>query len=397
MTYRPGGSAENLSHRSDSEPTGYRFDPSCVSVTRLVLNDFRNFPNVELSLDSRPVVLTGANGAGKTNLLEALSMLAPGRGLRGARLQDLDRNDTIRAMGWALSARLSSPFGPCEIRVRRQEQRRDVTIDDQGVKSQSALAENLSVLWLVPSMDRLFADRASARRRFLDRIVFGIDARHAQRLSAYERALRERAQLLRSGASRADRTWLAALERNMGEQGIAVAAARRATVSRLRRILEIDSGPFPTADVVLSGQVCDWLDEMPAVDAEARLAASLAETRVRDGESGGASIGPHRDDLIVCKGSLPAVHCSTGEQKSLVISVFLAGARLLSSESSRQPIILLDDAGAHLDSDHRAALFDALTEFGGQAWLTGTDRTQFDGFGCNAQFFTVSRGIIDRG
>ena len=370
---------------------------SCVAISRMTLKDFRGFSDLRLTFDARPVVLTGANGAGKTNLLEAVSMLGPGRGIRGARLDCLDRHGTHDSQGWALTAYVNTPRGACEISTWRRDERRKITIDGQSAKSQAALAENLNILWLVPSMDRLFVDRASARRRFLDRLVLGIDAQHARRLSAYERAMRDRARLLRSGADRADRTWLAVLESTMAGQGIAVAAARRTTVSKLLRILASDPGPFPVAEVSLNGRISTWLDDMPAVDAETRFAESLAESRWRDAETGGASEGPHRDDLSVRKDGLRAEDCSTGEQKSLIISVFLAGARLLLSESGQHPILLLDDAGAHLDRDHRAALFEALTRFGGQTWLSGTDRVHFTHFGDWAQFLDIQRGSVRRG
>lgn len=382
---------------SESNLTYARPHQSRTAITHITVKDFRCFGYLQLTFDGRPVVLTGANGAGKTNFLEAVSMLGPGRGIRGARLDCLDRHGTHDSQGWAITAHVNTSHGACEISTWRKDERREIMIDGQNAKSQAVLSENLNVLWLVPSMDRLFVDRASARRRFLDRLVLGIDAQHARRLSAYERAMRDRARLLRSGVDRADRTWLSVLESTMAGQGIAVAAARRTTVSKLLRILKSDPGPFPAAEISLSGRIAAWLDDMPAVDAEARLADSLAESRWRDAETGGASEGPHRDDFSVCKDGLPAEDCSTGEQKSLLISVFLAGARLLLNESGRHPILLLDDAGAHLDSDHRTALFEAMTRLGGQTWLSGTDRAHFSHFGDWAQFFEFNRGNVRRG
>ncbi len=367
------------------------------SVFRLSLKDFRGFARLDLSLDPRPVVLSGPNGAGKTNLLEALSLLGPGRGLRGARLRELDRHGTS---GWTISAIVDTPTGPCEITTHRSgnglRERREINLDGNPVRGQAALAEVINVLWLVPSMDRLFCDRAAARRRFLDRLVYGLDPHHARRLAEYEQALRGRARLLRSGFR--DLTWLAALERTMAEKGIAVAASRRATVTRLRRTLAADSGPFPSAGVSLTGQVDDWLDEVPAVDAEARLEECLAASRNRDAETGGAAQGAHKSDLTVrhLAKDLPAESCSTGEQKVLLIAVFLAGARLLADQRGAHPLLLLDDPAAHLDRYHRDALFEAIAGLGGQAWLTGTDRELFLPFGNGAQFLTLQQGVVHR-
>src|SRR5215472_8918611 len=275
-----------------------------VGVTRLVLTDFRNYSEARLSLGTEPVVLTGPNGAGKTNLLEALSFLAPGRGLRGAKLTEIDRRTESGCeasdSGWAVAAVIATRRGPLRIgsgRDRLGGERRIVRIDGEPVRSQAVLGERLGLVWLTPAMDRLFLDGPSGRRRFLDRLVLGLDPAHASRVAAYEQALRERSQLLRDGP--ADPVWLTALEEVMAEQGIAVAAGRREAVQRLDRTCAEAEGPFPRARLDLQGTVEDWLGSMPALAAEEKFKAGLAESRTVDAASGGAGLGPHRSDLTV--------------------------------------------------------------------------------------------------
>ncbi len=374
-------------------------DPEpAIAVSRLSLTEFRCFARAVLEPDARPVVLTGPNGAGKTNLLEALSLLTPGAGLRGARLAELTRRQAGPAARWAVAASVETARGLVDIGTGLAstggEQRRVVQIDGRPARSQAALAEAVCALWLTPPMDRLFLDGAAPRRRFLDRLVFGFDVGHAARLAAYQRALRERAGLLRDAP--ADPAWLKALEGAMAANGVAVAAARRAMVSRLGRVLGDGVGPFPGAEVALDGSVEAWLDEMPAVDAEARFAAALAASRRHDGEAGGAAQGPHRTDFVVRHRALavPAAQCSTGEQKALLIAIVLAAARLRAVERGAAPLLLLDEVAAHLDAEHRAALFDAICASAAQAWMTGTDRATFAALGARAQFFVVGQGRV---
>ena len=364
-----------------------------IAVSRLSLTEFRCFARAALAPDARPVVLTGPNGAGKTNVLEALSLLTPGAGLRGARLGELARRRAGPAARWAVAASVETTHGMVEIGTGQAktsaERRRVVNIDGRPARGQAALADAVCALWLTPPMDQLFLDGTAPRRRFLDRLVFGFDAGHAVRLAAYRRALRERARLLR--AATADSAWLKALEGAMAANGVAVAAARRATVSRLGRVLGDGVGPFPGAEVALDGSIESWLDEMPAVDAETRFADALAASRRRDAEAGGATHGPHRTDFAVRHGPLsaPAAQCSTGEQKALLIAIVLAAARLRAIERGAAPLLLLDEVAAHLDPEHREALFDAICASGAQAWMTGTDRAIFGALGDRAQFFAV--------
>jgi DNA replication and repair protein RecF len=256
------------------------------------------------------------------------------------------------------------------------------------------LGERLGVLWLTPPMDRLFAEGPAGRRRFLDRLVLGLDPAHGSRVAAYEQALRERSRLLREGP--ADPAWLTALEEVMAGQGVAVAAGRREAVQRLDRACAEADGPFPRARLVLAGAVENWLEAMPALAAEAQLASSLATNRQSDAQAGGAVLGPHRSDLEVslAKTGISAELASTGEQKALLISILLAHAKLQREVRGEPPLLLLDEIAAHLDASRRAALFNALLQFDGQAWLTGTDEAVFAPLRRESQFLAVHDGRL---
>src|SRR5262245_51335620 len=248
-------------------------------------------------------------------------------------------------------------------------------------------------------MDRLFVDGASARRRFLDRLVFGVDPEHARRLARYEHALQERSQLLRQhGAAGCDPAWLAALEQQIAEGGVAIAAARRELIERLGHAVSRGVGPFPRATVAIDGVVDAWLAAMPALAAEDAFRQRLAEDRARDAEAGGAQCGPHRSDLRVthlAKG-MPAASCSTGEQKALLVCIVLAQVRLQAENAGRAPVLLLDEVAAHLDAARRSALFDEIRALDAQAWLTGTDAALFADLAARAQFFRVREATIVR-
>jgi DNA replication and repair protein RecF len=361
-----------------------------AAVVRLSVNEFRCYSNLRLEIEPRPVVLTGPNGAGKTNILEALSFLAPGRGLRRCKLSEVARHGAALP-GWAVAAKVLKDAAIVEIGTGRdgESERRLVRIDGKPARSQASLGEVVSVLWLVPAMDRLFTDSAGGRRRFLDRLVLGLDNGHAARAGAYEHALRERSRLLREG--RREKTWLDALESAMARHGVAVAEARRDAVARLNQACGEGIGPFPAAALAMVGEIDqrvgaggaeDWLRE--------RLAASRQSEEV--------GFGPHRSDLVVTHRpkDLPAHLCSTGEQKALLLSILLAQARLQRELRGLPPILLLDEVAAHLDATRRRALWDELEAMGLQSWMTGTDRELFAGLGERGQFFDVAEGHVTK-
>ncbi|CAA7612435.1 DNA replication and repair protein RecF [Candidatus Terasakiella magnetica] len=370
-------------------PGGRRF----LAVRRLGLSNFRCYAHLRLDTEARPVVLTGPNGAGKTNLLEALSFLVPGRGMRRAGLGEIGCHAAGPGAPWAVSATVEDGIDRVEVGTGREagHERRAVRIDGQPAKP-GDLAGLVSALWLTPAMDRLFTEGTGGRRRFLDRLVFGIEPRHAAQASAYEHAMRERTRLLKAGG--ADPSWLAALEEGMARHGIAVAAARLAAVARLDEACRQGLGPFPAARLAVVGEVEGWLAEgSPPPQVEDRLRGALRALRGRDEAAGGATLGPHRSDLLVRHAAkdLAVGQCSTGEQKAVLVSIVLAQARV---QGARPPLLLLDEVVAHLDVARRTALFDELCALGAQSWMTGTDAMLFDGFGDRAQFFRVTDATV---
>ncbi|HEX5377925.1 MAG TPA: DNA replication/repair protein RecF [Phenylobacterium sp.] len=376
-----------------------------TALTHLTLTDFRSYARGEIALDGRPVFLVGPNGAGKTNLLEAVSLLTPGRGLRGASLAEIGRRLPGEAQGraWAVAAVIAQDGE--EIRVGTGLEtagaaRRVVRLEGEPVPP-GRLADLQRQVWLTPAQDRLFQEGAGDRRRFFDRLVFAAQPSHAAHASSYEKAQRERMRLLTDGP--ADPAWLSALEARLAEAGALMAQARATTLAALQE--EIDGRgdrPFPQARLSLTG---DW-ERMAAEGAafaeiEARLARALASARDRDAAAGRALTGPHRGDLAVihAEKDRPASECSTGEQKALILNLILAqSARLSRAESSPNPILLLDEVAAHLDRRRRAALFDEIEALKLQAFLTGTDEHLFEDLKGRAQGVHVdgsSLAILD--
>ena len=375
-----------------------------VGVTRLVLTDFRNYHALRLDFapdgESGPVVLTGPNGAGKTNLLEALSFLSPGRGLRNARLGDIDRRSpggAAAVSGWAVAATLDTPAGSVRIGTGRDPaggERRAVRLDGEPARGQSALAERLGVLWLTPAMDRLFAEGPAGRRRLMDRLVLGLDPAHAARVARYEQAMRERSRLLRDRMD--DPAWLAALEEVMAAEGVAVAAARREAVERLDEVCAAADGAFPRARLAVAGTLEAWLGDMPALAVEERFRAALGDARPVDTLSGGAATGPHRSDLAVVHADkgIAAEIASTGEQKALLVAIVLGQAKLQRTVRGMAPLLLLDEVAAHLDPARRRALYDILAGLDSQAWITGTEPAPFAPLAGIARFLSVRDGTL---
>ncbi len=373
--------------------------PDKVFISRLKLTDFRNYAAVALTLDERHVVLTGDNGAGKTNLMEAVSLLSPGRGLRRAAYTDVTRVQA--AGGFSIFAELDGMDGTVEIGTgidtTDESTTRKLRINGTPTKTVDELTDHLRVLWLTPAMDGLFTGGSSERRRFLDRLVLSLDPAHGRRASDFERAMRSRNKLLSEG--RFDPSWLAGIEEQMASLGIAMAIARQEMLGLLARLIAEtrEATPFPSAALDLSGFLDGQFDR-PAVDLEDRYAAMLRDGRYRDAAAGRTLDGPHRVDLLVRhrEKDMEAERCSTGEQKALLVGLILAHARLVGNLTGYAPILLLDEIAAHLDEGRRAALFDLIDGLGGQAFMTGTDKSMFSALGERAQFFTVSHGGISK-
>jgi DNA replication and repair protein RecF len=350
-----------------------------VPVSRLALTDFRSYASALVEPGSGFVLLSGENGAGKTNLLEAVSLLSPGRGLRGAALSEMAR--VGGRGGFAVAARLAeSEIGTGTL--ASAPERRQVRVNGAPA-SVNSLSEWLSVLWLTPAMDRLFLGSAGDRRRFLDRLVLALEPGHAHHSSRYEAAMRARNKLLADEAP-ADPSWLAALEQQMAEHGSAIAAARTQTVAALDQ--RLDCAPedeFAKAKIRIEG----WQD--------GDLSAELRASRGRDCAAGRATVGPHRQDLVVLHRSkeMEAARSSTGEQKALLLGLVLAHAELVADRRGEPPILLLDEVAAHLDPKRRAALF-ARLEGHGQVWMTATEAALFDGIGMASRFH-VEAGCVE--
>jgi DNA replication and repair protein RecF len=356
--------------------------PGPLRITTLRLSHFRSHLRADLSFDGRPVAIWGPNGAGKTNLIEAVSLLSPGRGLRGAETADFARRPESR--GWKIAAALATPQAAHEVETGAEPgQSRTVTIDGKPAP-QLALARIAPVLWLVPVMDRLWVEGAEGRRRFLDRATMSFEPSHAEAVLDYEKAMRERNRLLKDMVR--DAPWYGALEGQMARAGTAITANRRAAIAALTQAQAQAGDAFPAADLALIHPDQD----LP--DTEDALRDALAASRPRDLAAGRTLIGPHRSDLTAVwrAKAMPAADCSTGEQKALLISLVLANARALGQRGGAAPILLLDEVAAHLDAARRAALYDAICDLGAQAFMTGTGPELFDDLGARAQYLSVT-------
>lgn len=349
-----------------------------MAITRLSLTDFRNHASLSLQPGAQFVALHGANGAGKTNILEAISLLVPGRGLRRAGLGEMVRSNG--AGGFAVTAEIGDVMLGTGVDAGVPE-RRKVRINGANA-TVNGLAEWLSVIWLTPSMDRLFADGAGARRRFLDRLVLALEPAHARHSSRYEKAVQQRNKLL-SGDRAPDPIWLDALEAQMAGSGAAIADARQRLMAALIERLDVaPAGPFAVPDIKL---------DIEAPQSAAELRDIWKKSRPRDAGAGRTLLGPHRADLVVHNraNGQTADRSSTGEQKALLLSLILAHAALVSDQRGTTPILLLDEVAAHLDPSRRAALFERLAATGAQVWMTGTEASLFDGIGPTAELVAV--------
>ncbi|MBE7210163.1 MAG: DNA replication/repair protein RecF [Gluconacetobacter diazotrophicus] len=366
----------------------FPFDPANAPLLRrLVLSDFRNYPALRWDLPARVCVLTGPNGSGKTNLLEAVSLLVPGRGLRGARTGELARHG---AAHWAVAARFGggSPDAPDDpdgfelgtgTTPDTAPGRRAFRLDGQAVRRRGGVAEKLSAVWLTPQMDRLFTEGASSRRRFLDRLVLALEPEHAREVAAHDEAMQGRNRLLATG--RAQGAWIDGLELSMARHAVAAAASRRGLLAALNAEAEAAMGGngFPAARLAMSCPVAERLGGMSALEVEDWLRATLRENRPGDGRTGGAAIGAHRADLILSDLATgrPAAQASTGQQKALLIGVVLAHAALIGRARGDAPVLLLDEPLVHLDAGRREALFAAIGTLRSTVLLTGTDPDPF--------------------
>ena len=378
-------------------------------VTRLTLTDFRNYAFLRMTPGLRPVIITGENGSGKTNILEAISFLTPGRGLRSARLADIKRftpaviseDYTPGNGGWAVSAVVAKNGEEFEIGTAveknikenedetRVSDRRIVKINGQKGISQTELGQYVSAIWLTPQMDRLFRGGSQPRRSFLDRLVYAFDVEHAKRTANFEHLYKEWYQLLKSG--NANDGWLSSLEENMAGTGVAIAAARRELIAKLNKFIEHEPDDvFPNVMLELDGTIEQLLDTMPAIDVEDYYIQKLKSQR-RNVLYNDNVDGVNRTDFKVYykKKRMPAELCSTGEQKSLLISIILAQTKCQTLDKGFAPVLLLDEVVAHLDDLKREALLEKIRELGIQAWITSTDPKLFASLAEDAQFLTV--------
>lgn len=385
-------------------------------VTRLTLTDFRNYAFLRVNPGLRPVVITGENGSGKTNILEAISFLTPGRGLRSAKLADIrrvtpaviDESYLPGNTSWAVSAIVSKNGEEFEIgtavekNIRETEEesrhfdRRIVKINGQKGSSQSELGQYLSAIWLTPQMDRLFRGGSQPRRSFLDRLVYAFDTEHAKRTSTFEHLYKQWYQLIKSTNGRADANWLLSLEESMSAAGVAIAAARREQIARLNRFIE--SAPddvFPDVQMELDGTIEQMLDTLPAVEVEDYYRHKLAEQR-KNVLYNDSVDGVNRSDFKVYykKKRMPAELCSTGEQKSLLVSIILAQTKCQIVNQGFAPVLLLDEVCAHLDDGKKEALLSKIRELDLQAFITATNPEIFSAFNGYAEFWEIKNNAI---
>ncbi|MEY1557293.1 DNA replication/repair protein RecF [Yoonia sp. R2331] len=355
---------------------------SGLFLSRLTLSHFRSHKRAVLDVDLRPVAIFGPNGAGKTNLIEAISLLSPGRGMRRAGLADLSRRPEV--LGWKITAQINGARHVHEVETGAEAgQPRTVRIDDKAA-SQVALGSIARILWLVPAMDRLWIEGAEGRRRFLDRATLSFQPSHASTVLRYEKAMRERNRLLKDMVR--DPHWYTALEAQMAEAGAEIHTNRSATLGHLAQAQADTTTAFPTADLTLVQA------EDGAPTTQEGLCRAFADGRTRDMAAGRTLTGPHRADLeaIYANKGVNARDCSTGEQKALLISLILANGRALASDHGAPPILLLDEVAAHLDADRRAALYDEICALGAQAWMTGTGPELFAELDTRAQYAEVT-------
>ena len=376
-------------------------DSPTLAIRRLTLTEFRNYAALRLETEARLVALAGANGAGKTNILEAISLLAPGRGLRGASFDEVLRQGGSGS--WAIAAEVETEHGPVGLGTAWSGQpdggdggSRQVVIGGEPQKGSGALGDYMRLLWLTPAQDRLFAGPGSDRRRFLDRMVTAFDPEHAARITVFEKVMRERNLLLEE--ARPDPAWLSSLEAHMAEAAVAISAARLVGLEALQTHIGEgrETSSFPWAEVAVEGEIEALVAQKPAVQVEDEYRRILRDSRGLDRAAGRTLRGPHRSDLAVLHGpkQMAAGQCSTGEQKALLIGLVLAQARAVKAGAGVPPILLLDEVAAHLDRARRKSLLEALATLGSQSWMTGTDASLFEAIGESGTIFQVEDGRV---
>ena len=367
-----------------------------LSISSLSLSHFRNYHDARIEISSKPVVITGSNGSGKTTILEAVSLLAPGRGLRRAKLSDI--GNVRSQQPWAVAAKAAGQHGEVQIGTGldpEQEDRRIVKIDGKLVRGQGELSNHLVMFWLTPQLEQLFQEGTSAERKFMDRLVYGFDPSHATRMNAYEQAMRDRNRLLQE--HRRDNHWLDALEQTMAEHAASIAASRLEALAEINHAMTLATHSFPRSHLAVTG----WLEDQlmrgePAVMAEEGFRRALAENRAVDAAAGRALLGVHRSEFQVLHlgKQMPAAQCSTGEQKAVMLSIVLAQTRSIMRLKGQVPILLLDEMIAHLDATRRLELFEEICQTQAQVWMTGTDADLFADLGNKAQAFRIEEGKV---
>lgn len=368
---------------------------STAGITRLDINHYRSYEQIRLRVTGTYIVLTGPNGVGKTNILEAISLFSSNRGFRKADLQDLGR--THDPLPWSIALQIKNHTDYIEMGTGLHDKntKRIHRINGHTCYKTSTYSDFLNIVWLTPAMDGILIGPPEERRRFLDRLVCGIDPEHAKRLQQYSQALRQRSFLLKQPTC--DLVWIKSLEEILAAEGIAISASRAQVIELLQQSINQGMGIFPQTDLALKGQVDDWIQQMPALEAEEKLLKTFETTRTEDRETGGALEGPHRSDWLVFHRlkQIAAPQCSTGEQKALLLTIILAFARLQKTFHQRLNILLLDDVIAHLDQNRQIALFDEIKNLEIQTWMTGTDPNSFHYLKEDAQFFNIIPGAID--
>uniref|UniRef100_A0A2A4Z4E3 DNA replication and repair protein RecF n=1 Tax=OCS116 cluster bacterium TaxID=2030921 RepID=A0A2A4Z4E3_9PROT len=378
-------------------------------ISDLRLENFRNYSNLSLSFSDKPTIFHGSNGAGKTNILEALSYLSTGRGLRRASLGDVVKADAQTASGFTIFSQIQAEFDEIKIGVGARPNpgqlgdeaggsrySKEIRIDGETFKNSTVLGDFVRAIWLTPSLDRLFTGPAAERRKFFDRFVTGFDPAHSARTSRFEKAMRERNKLLEKNIM--DDVWLAGIEGQMAEQAVAIAAARREVALHLSALLEAGSqSAFPFARIAMQGDLEQLIGERSAIEVEDIYLQHLKDNRPYDQQSGRTKFGPHKSDLLAWHGSkgIEAKKCSTGEQKALLIALLLAHAKLVTQVAGDAVLImLLDEITAHLDAHRRAALFEELGDLDAQLFMTGTDHSLFSAITDTSTVFEISEGGV---